>query len=310
MTEPEQIRVTPRKILLATDLSSRCDRAFDRAVQLAVQWNATVLVVHALEASNALFEYRHAWDLPSWRRPPNPARVVHDRIRADLLLEHPQVVFDVHVEAGSPAEVVLDAILREGCDLVVTGIARDDSFARFLLGDTVDRLIRRSPVPVLIVRGRGSRPYRNVIVATDFSPSSRQALEAAISYFPEAHLSLFHCYNVPFANYIDQESVGEEFRRMGNHACAKFLKETLLPSDRTIGIESLVEHGAPEVLLRQYVESHRTDLVVVGSHGNSALYDIFIGSTAAKIIDAVPSDVLLVRALGAVDETCDRLSSC
>lgn len=294
MTESERTRCTPRKILLATDLSSRCDRAFDRAVQLAVQWDAMLLVVHALETSGMFLEYRHDWDLPSWRRPPDPARTVRDRIRADLMGEQSQVAVDVHVEAGEPAAVVLDVATQEGCDLIVTGVARDDSFARFLLGDTVDRLIRKSSVPVLIVRGRGSRPYRDVIIATDFSPASGAALESAVSLFPDAHVSLFHCYNIPFAKYIGNESIREEFRRMSSEACDKFLKETDLPPERALGIGRIVEHGAPEVLLRQYAVSHHTDLIVVGSHGNNILYDIFIGSTAAKIIDAMPGDVLLV----------------
>ncbi|MBX3562793.1 MAG: universal stress protein [Sphingomonas sp.] len=36
-------------------------------------------------------------------------------------------------------------------------------------------------------------------------------------------------------------------------------------------------------------------LIVVGSHGGGALYDIFIGSTAAAIVQEMPGDVLLVR---------------
>lgn len=38
----------PRRILLAIDLRSRSDRASDRAVQLAAQWQAALHVVHVL----------------------------------------------------------------------------------------------------------------------------------------------------------------------------------------------------------------------------------------------------------------------
>lgn len=41
---------TRPRILLATDLSSRTDRALDRAAQLARQWGGELLVCHALEA--------------------------------------------------------------------------------------------------------------------------------------------------------------------------------------------------------------------------------------------------------------------
>src|SRR6218665_3256022 len=42
-------RSLPRNILLATDLSQRCDRAHDRAIELARRWGARLTVVHVLE---------------------------------------------------------------------------------------------------------------------------------------------------------------------------------------------------------------------------------------------------------------------
>ena len=41
-------RLNPRHIILATDFSARCDRPQNRAVQLAIEWNASLTAVHAL----------------------------------------------------------------------------------------------------------------------------------------------------------------------------------------------------------------------------------------------------------------------
>src|SRR3546814_20885450 len=89
--------------------------------------------------------------------------------------------------------------------MIVTGVARDELLSRMFLGDTVDRLIRKSPVPVLIVRDRAFEPYHTMLVATDFSESSRVALATAIRFFPDTGLSLFHAYDVPFAGYLDRK---------------------------------------------------------------------------------------------------------
>lgn len=43
----------PRKIMLATDLTPAGDRAFDRAVELAGQWDAELVVLHVVESSAA-----------------------------------------------------------------------------------------------------------------------------------------------------------------------------------------------------------------------------------------------------------------
>src|SRR3546814_7254277 len=63
----------PHSILLATDLSHRCDRALDRAVQLAQQWSARLLVVHAVEKEvDESYSLHSIYDVPSWRRPADP----------------------------------------------------------------------------------------------------------------------------------------------------------------------------------------------------------------------------------------------
>ncbi len=56
----------PRKILLATDLSARSDRAMDRASALMQQFNAELVVVHVLEATEELRSVRRERFSPSF----------------------------------------------------------------------------------------------------------------------------------------------------------------------------------------------------------------------------------------------------
>src|SRR5699024_5808434 len=72
----------PRSVLLATDLSSHCDRALDRAAQLARQWHATLHVVHALPPEARPV----AWWSPEGGRPQDEAEhaaLVERQIRHD-----------------------------------------------------------------------------------------------------------------------------------------------------------------------------------------------------------------------------------
>ncbi|SCW86806.1 Nucleotide-binding universal stress protein, UspA family [Sphingobium faniae] len=284
----------PRRMALATDLSHRCDRALDRALLVARAWQAELTVIHALAPPETMTLFGSLRDLPSWRRPPDPVRKARDRIYRDLVREDPHVDIAVHVETGSPAEVVLEAARESHAELIVTGIARDELLARMFLGDTVDQLIRKSPVPVLIVRDRAFEPYHTMLVATDFSESSRVALETAIRFFPDTGLSLFHAYDVPFAGYLGRAEVEKQFEGYGKDAADKFLAEAGLTPDAARKVSHMIEHGVPEALLRDYAENSRRHLTVVGTHGGGMVYETLIGSTARKIIDAVPGDVLLV----------------
>jgi len=289
-----ETNATPRHLLLATDLGARSDRALDRAVILAREWNAKLTIVHAVDAQQNADDLRKAWDAPSWRRQPDPVKVAAARVHADL--PDLDIQPDIVVEAGEPAEVVARTAKRIGADLIVIGVARDEALGRRLLGDTVQRLVHKAPVPLLIVRNRPKRMYGKLVVATDFSPSSAAALRRAAGFFPNAEFTLFNGYSIPYSGILETWNVRDEFDDWGRKACEKFLSETDLPEGFAARATRLIEPGEPERLLTELVSGGRVDLTVVGSHGGGALYEMFIGSTAKRIIDEVPGDVLLVRA--------------
>lgn len=144
--------------------------------------------------------------------------------------------------------MVLEAARKSHVDMIITGVARDELLRRMFLGDTVDRLIRKSAVPILIVRDRAFAPYHSMVVATDFSKSARVALETALSFFPKAGVSLFHAYDVPFAGYLGRTEVTKQFEGYGRDAADKFLAEAGVAPEAASQVSRLIEHGVPEAL--------------------------------------------------------------
>lgn len=55
--------------------------------------------------------------------------------------------------SGTPYEEILDYVETEGIDLVVMGTHGKSGLTRMLLGSTAEEVLRRSPVPVLTVKG-------------------------------------------------------------------------------------------------------------------------------------------------------------
>lgn len=281
----------PKKILLATDLSCRCDRALDRAAQLARQWDSHLLAVHVLDPGEMILAESRVDDLVRWR-PPQRVSMAKARIQRDLLQEMPHV--QVRVEEGDPARVIGEVARAEKCDLIVTGIARDEVFGLHLLGATVERLVRRTPVPILVVKAR-TRPYREVVVATDFSDHSIHGLNAAAKYFPEASLTLFHAFELPFAGLLDKRGLGDPFGELEREACDKFLASSDLTEERRRSIKVVIKNGSPEATLRDYMLDGGVNLVALTTHGRSGIYDVLIGSVAKRILETAPGDVLLLR---------------
>ena len=290
----------PRTILLATDLSARADRALERAVAIAQRHDARLVIVHAFEEIDEAGVSYVARGFPSWRRPPDVLatmkRKIGEGLRADLgdAIERATI----HIEEGDPAEVIERTAAAEQADLVITGIARESPFASrpVVLGKTVEQLLRRLPVPVLIVRNRARSAYQRIVVATDFSESSAHALQMALRFFPNQSLDLLHASEAPYSTLVDDAGLhADRYRAARADEMREFLASTFMSDDDRQRLVKLIEPGSPRQLVRDYVQVHHADLVVLGTHGRGAIQEALLGSTAKSILATLPCDALVVR---------------
>lgn len=290
MMDPSWHQGPPRTILLATDMSSRFDRAMQRALQLAKLWKSHLIILNVIE-----LDYNNRGeveDVPSWRRPADLRRIAQDQIRRQFGESANEA--EVRVVEGEPVAAIEEAAREVGADMIVTGVARDDAFERYRLGSTVDRLARRTYVPLLIVKSR-VWPYEEILVATDFSEPSQQALIAADRFFPTAPLTALHGWEVPFAGFLDNPGFREQLKEQDKQGGESFIQRSKLSFEGRARVRVLIEQGCPEVLVRQYMLYNEVDLVVVGTHGGSWVFDKRLGGTAKRILEFAPADVLLIR---------------
>lgn len=281
----------PGKILLATDLSASCDRALDRAVQLAGQWQVPLLVVHAQARESA-----GPWPYADDPLPPaaaDAAALIRQQIQRDL--RGAVAELDIHVEEGEPAAVILELAAREHCDLIVLGAARD-TLANSLPGSTVESLVRKAPSSVLIVKQRPRGPYRQVLVGTDFTAESRHGLDTAAALFPQAEFTLLHALDIPYKSLWLDPQHRDDFTRMERATIETFAADARLPEDLRQRMHLLVEHGHAELILRRHALVHDVDLCVIGAFRRGLAFHLLIGGTARRIVQTVSSDILVVRA--------------
>jgi len=139
----------------------------------------------------------------------------------------------------------------------------------------------------------------NVLVAVDLSPASEQVIAAAerVARALGAELYVLHVAEPEpdFVGYdagppIVRDQVAEQHRR--EHRAVQALAERL----RTAGIDAtalLIRGPTVDTTLRE-AERLGAELIIVGSHGRSALYDVLVGSTSAGILRKSPVPVLVV----------------
>lgn len=276
-------------ILLITDLSSRCDRALDRAVSLAQHHKVKLIALHVIEPS-----FLSRLILPAW----NTAQKQHQEMARQRLTEDlkgADVDLEVLVEIGYPIDVITQVSKDRQCALIVSGTARDESLGRIMIGSTVERVARESEIPLLVVRNRPDPVYRHVLAGTDFSDSARNALQTAAALIPHDVMTVFHSFDeVAGSRDLDKATI-EERKQFLTQQAETFVAQT--PGlDAADLPATIVEYGAPGQTIPKFVQDHHVGLVVLGTHGASGILKTAMGSIAEQLLMLLRCDVMIVRA--------------
>lgn len=156
-----------------------------------------------------------------------------------------------------------------------------------------------------------AKPLKSVVVPTDFSKGGQAAVERAL-HLPlskKAKVTLLHVVpdDIPGSlrgQAIAEAEAGLEKALAAVHGLAQ--ARGMAPSQF---ITDVVEGDAARQILKR-AHTAEADLVVMGRHGRRPVADLFLGSTAQKVVKAGDVAVLLVqrpanapwkRALVAVD---------
>lgn len=153
-----------KRILYPTDLSENARYAFGYAASLANCYGARITILHVLEEPSPntllileLWSGEEGWEGLKKRSEKHLIQKIRDRISEFCeemrrkLPECPFMVDDILVEMGHPVERILYHINETQCDLVVIGSRGHGLLRDMVMGSTSRRVLRRSPVPVLIV---------------------------------------------------------------------------------------------------------------------------------------------------------------
>jgi len=301
-----------RNILIVADPTASAQPALEKGARLAQAFGARVELF--------ICDYRAGLD----------ARTAEaDRARS-ILLQHRRERLDELAQPlrAADIEVAVDAIfdnpLHEGilrkivkshADLVIKDTHHHSLARRTLITNTDWHLIRSSSTPLLLVKPEAWSDQRRVLAAVDpgHNYDKPAALDHEIGEWTatlaaqlkgEAHA--LHAYmpatllmtataatgfGMSVATGAETELLAEE-RRMK----AEMLRELMAPH----GIDATRTHltlGSASELLPSEAERLAVDLIVMGAVSRSRMQRLFVGSTAERVLDRLPCDVLIVKPL-------------
>lgn len=147
--------------------------------------------------------------------------------------------------------------------------------------------------------------FQKILVATDFSDSANSALAEATWLAKRLAAEVTVVHVIPFTDetlvslaiypwYLSADAGAIEQRLRGD---SEDRLRDMVALHRADGVKMSYKtlHGSPLIEIIQLVEEEGFDLVVVGTHGLSAISRLLMGSTASKLVRKCPAPVLTVK---------------
>jgi nucleotide-binding universal stress UspA family protein len=152
--DPEKAMQAPdaesfRRILYAADLADGCEEGLDLCIRLARVLDASVTVVHVVQALDLAFQGMETANL-SPEYADEARKQAEDRLgRMITLVSDGSVPISTVLTGGIPYETINAVAAKQGADLIVINLQNKGRFERVVLGTTAERVVRTATVPVL-----------------------------------------------------------------------------------------------------------------------------------------------------------------
>jgi universal stress protein E len=310
--------VSLRKILVGIDLArSRppggaaldlvTENAFRRALWAAQASGATLTLLTVLP--------RHQG--PLWYV--SPAGVIDPPLRPDAvdeaarhtLTELVRDAWDQGVKAGGTLAggtgwvEIIRQVTQEKFDLLVVGTHDPHGLRRLLLGSTAQKLLHDCPCPVWVSKLTGEVAPRRVLIASDLSVLSDDAVRHGLKL---AHLAGAQAHVLNVVDYaLDRHwsaTLADDSTTKYHTEVRTEVRQALQSqvqrcggggAEATVQVHVVDGDGLADHAILQFARDHQIDLLVMGTMARHGLSGALLGNTVERLLPELPCSVLAVK---------------
>lgn len=279
-----------RSIVVPLDGTEFGEHALPVALDLARRAGARLQLMHA-----------HA------TRRPDVHSQAHEQAYLNDLIRHLRSIWDGEIDGNLIHEPVTVALCEYAAavraDLIVMSTHARSGLLRLWMGCVADAVVRRAPIPVLLLRPGAQPPnlramppaLGHMLVALDGSALAESILPHALGLgqLAEAEYTLMQAIEPPPIESIGQEEQGFE----GLEARARLYLSGVAERLRAEGLRAraatvAAEDGLAAAIL-EYAGAKRVDLIAMATHGRHGLDRALAGSVADEVLHGAHLPVLL-----------------
>jgi nucleotide-binding universal stress UspA family protein len=175
---------------------------------------------------------------------------------------------------GEVHKTILNYISDQSVDIVIAGSHGASGFREFFIGSNAEKIVRRSPVPVLVLKDYYKGPVKNIVFPNTLETENQDDLIAKIKDlqdFFKAHLHIVWI-NTPL-NFTSDKIAHERLEA--------FAKRYEL-QDYTINVYN---HNDVEAGILEVTKFVNCDLIAMGTNGRRGIAHIVHGSLAEDVVN-------------------------
>ncbi len=286
-----------KKILIPVDFSRHSELAAQRGISLAQVYHARIYFLHVGKSA---------------RKSAQTLSKFIDKVNSENFLDMKKLVAQ-----GNPETVILSVARKTGVNAIVMGTRGSSGLKHLVQGSVAKKVLRESVCPVIMIKKRklpdsdsyvmpqirdveGTFQLDKILVALDFSPASKLALQhaASMASYYNSTIYILTVFDKKFKEYgFDRQKhtsviiKGRKIRLWERFPELLQAIDCNLPETR---LKRLLLSGDPFSRIESIVEKKEIDLVVMGTNGRTGLGQL-VGSVAEKVLRSVDCTVMTIR---------------
>ncbi|MBB4806270.1 nucleotide-binding universal stress UspA family protein [Chryseobacterium defluvii] len=139
----------------------------------------------------------------------------------------------------------------------------------------------------------------NIVLPVDFGDKTEPLIDGAIRFAKQVNGKIFLIHVAPsdigfaigdmgfqYFPEVEENEIREELVQLNK------IEQRIIAQD--VDCEHLLKQGIAKDIILEYAKAKNADYIVMGSHGRSGIYDVFVGSLTKGLTKSSPVPVLVL----------------
>ncbi|MCG8581377.1 MAG: universal stress protein, partial [Bacteroidales bacterium] len=285
-----------QNILVTIDFSESSEYVLENSIRLAKKFNSQISLLHVVADRHMSAKMDKFID--------DTVKSQLDKIASEI--EEAGVdLKNIIIEHGVPFEKIIEEVQINDYNLLVAGSLAKPDNESFKLGTTVEKLIRKNPIPIWVVKPEPLRKIKKILCPVDFSDASHRALNNAITLAQSYKAELFiqHIYpSVSISPMWMEMDYEEEKKNLKLAQEAEFDEFLAQFNMKSVAYKKVTNEGVDYQEILKFISENKIDLLLMGTTGKTGLSRILMGSTTTKVTRELPCSFITTKAKDITDD--------